>query len=109
MLGLSSSCDATVRLTRKASIPEKPRDVKEFVPFGEICLRSDIVFDSDIAFAVILRCSDICPAGKLRIYLNFGCKPKYNFDEVKISLWRKPKYHLRSKFNRTSATANFLP
>ena len=30
MLGLSSSCDATVRLTRKASIPEKPGDVKEF-------------------------------------------------------------------------------
>ena len=26
----------------------------------------------DIAFAVILRCSDICPLGKLRIYLNFG-------------------------------------
>ena len=31
MLGLSSSCDATVRLTRKASIPEKPGNVKEFV------------------------------------------------------------------------------
>ena len=30
MLGLSSSCDATVRLTRKASILEKPGDVKEF-------------------------------------------------------------------------------
>ena len=35
MLGLSSSCDATVRLTRKASIPEKPGDVKEFVSLSE--------------------------------------------------------------------------
>ena len=73
MLGLSSSCDATVRLTRKASIPEKPGDVKEIVSLSGNCLRSDIVFDSDI-----------CPAGKLWIYLNFGCKPKYNFDKVKI-------------------------
>ena len=108
MLGLSSSCDATVRLTRKASIPEKLGDVKEFVSFREICLRSEIVFDSDIAFAVILRCSDICPFGKLRIYLNFGFKPKYNFDEVKISLWQKPKYHLRSKYNRPPVAAESL-
>ena len=84
MLGLSSSCDATVRLTRKASIPEKHGDVKEIVSLSENCFHSEIVFDSDIAFAVILRCSDICPAGKLRIYLSFGCKPKYHFDEVKI-------------------------
>ena len=84
MLGLSSSCDATVRLTRKASIPEKPGDVKEFVSLSENCFRSEIVFDSDIAFAVILHCSDICPLGKLLIYLSFGCKSKYNFEEVKI-------------------------
>lgn len=67
MLGLSSSCDATVRLTRKASIPEKPDDVKEFVSLSGNCFRSEIVFDSDIAFAAILRCSDICPVGKLWI------------------------------------------
>ena len=36
------------------------------LPLAVICLRRDI------AFAVILRCSDICPAGKLWIYLNFG-------------------------------------
>ena len=54
MLGLSSSCDATVRLTRKASIPEKPGDVKEIVSLSGNCLRSEIVFDSDIAYAVIL-------------------------------------------------------
>lgn len=42
MLGLSSSCDATVRLTRKASIPEKPGDVKEFVSLSGNCFRSDM-------------------------------------------------------------------
>ena len=40
----------------------------------------------DIAFAVICLRRDICPSGKLWIkkHRNFGCKPKYNFDEVKI-------------------------
>ena len=41
-------------------------------------------------------------------YRNFGYKPKYNFDEVKISLWQKPKYHLRSKFNRPPVAAESL-
>jgi len=42
MLGLSSSCDATVRLTRRASIPEKPGNVKEFVSLSGNCFRSDM-------------------------------------------------------------------
>ena len=75
MLGLSSSCDATVRLTRKASIPEKPGDVKEFdkgkrwnavLPGG----KSD-----DTMFLPVGKSDAPCGAmydfGALRIHLNF--------------------------------------
>ena len=73
MLGLSSSCDATVRLTRKASIPEKPGDVKEFdkgkrwnavLPGG----KSD-----DTMFLPVGKsdapCGAMCAFGTLRIYI----------------------------------------
>ena len=40
--------------------------------FGAKSLTAVICLRRDIVFTVILRCSDICPAGKLRIYLNFG-------------------------------------
>ena len=33
----------------------------------------------------VISKAQLCAMGKLWIkYLNFGCKPKYNFDEVKI-------------------------
>ena len=33
----------------------------------------------------VISKAQLCAVGKLWIkYLNFGCKPKYNFDEVKI-------------------------
>ena len=73
MLGLSSSCDATARLTRKASIPEKPGDVKEFdkgkrwnavLPGG----KSD-----DTMFLPVGKsdapCGAMCAFGTLRIYI----------------------------------------
>ena len=45
-----------------------------------ICLSaSDIVFDSDIALQWYLPFGQVMDK-----YLNFGWKPKYNFDEVKI-------------------------
>ena len=70
-----------------------------------------VAFGSDIAYAVILsstvilRCSDICLYGKLRIYLNFGWKPKYNFGDSQNITLTKTKYNLRSKYNRTSEPA----
>ena len=49
------------------------------------CLRQLNAYGVILSSTVILRCSDICPVGKLRIYyLYFGGKPKYNFDKVKI-------------------------
>ncbi len=54
---------------------------------------SDIVFDSDIAFAVICLRRDICPLGKLRIYLYFGYKPKYNFGVSQNITLTKSKYN----------------
>ena len=79
MLGLSSSCDATVRLTRKASIPEKPGDVKEFVSLSENCFRSDIVFDSDIAFAVIFALREVMDKHR-----NFGVSRNIILATVKL-------------------------
>ncbi len=85
MLGLSSSCDATVRLTRKASIPEKTGDVKEFdkgkrwnavLPGG----KSD-----DTMFLPVGKsdapCGAMCAFGTLRIYI-CHCEER---DDVAIS------------------------
>ena len=59
-----------------------------------------VAFGSDIAYAVILsstvilRCSDICPLGKLWIYLNFGASQNITC-KANITL-TKSKYNLRS-------------
>ncbi len=55
-----------------------------------------------LSSTVILRCSDICPMGKLRIYLYFGCKPKYNFGDSQNITLTKSKYNLCSKYNLRS-------
>ena len=52
---------------------------------------SDIAFAVILSSTVILRCSDICPSGKLRIYLNFGVSRNITLT--------KSKYNLRSKYN----------
>lgn len=78
-----------------------------FSPFREPLLPngSDIAYAVILSSIVILRCSDICLYGKLRIYLNFGWKPKYNFGDSQNITLTKSKYNLRSKYNRTSEPA----
>ena len=44
--------------------------------------------------------SAVCAVGKLRIYLNFGYKPKYNSGDSQNITFIKSKYNLRSKYNR---------
>lgn len=48
------------------------------------------------------RCADgaMCACGTLRIYLNFGCKPKYNFGDSQNITLTKSKYNLRSKLSQ---------
>ena len=47
----------------------------------------------------------MCASGTLRIYLNFGCKPKYNFGDSQNITLTKSKYDLRSKLNCEAMTA----
>lgn len=41
----------------------------------------------------------MCAFGTLRIYLNFGCKPKYNFGDSQNITLTKSKYNLHCKLN----------
>lgn len=41
----------------------------------------------------------MCASGTLRIYLNFGCKPKYNFGDSQNITLTKSKYNLHCKLN----------